>query len=359
MPHYEVVAYARVPAQATAPTFTELDRVPFNAGEHSGGGGISWSRELLSDGSITVSADPTKLPDSIASKLLDLDNNPMELALYRDGVLTQRGPLIAWQVQGRTITLLARGLLYYLRYMRITSTLEYTATEQATIVKGLIDHHQNKDYGNFGLDTSTIASTGVTRTRDFDPVDLVLTHEEIREMAEATDGFDIRVDPSTRAVTLHSPTYGTDKTDLVILDERGIVDPELSSVVTAGQFGSAALVAGINKDGNHISSEQIDTTVRNAWGLAYVSHSVIGVSGQTELDNIAAQTRDIAKVELLQPTKEFSSVTGASYDDFEPGDTVSYEYNPGFGRIKYDGRVKNQFVSIAESGTEKLTIDFV
>ncbi len=135
--------------------------------------------------------------------------------------------------------------------------------------------------------------------------------------------------------------------------------PQLSSVVTAGQFGSAALVAGINKDGNHLTSEQIDATVQAAFGLAYVSHSVIGVSSQTELDAVAGQTRDVAKKELLSPNKEFDSVTGASYDDFEPGDTISFEYNPGFGRIKYDARVKNQFVSVQTSGIEKLTVDFV
>lgn len=95
MPHHEVVVWARVPQQSAAPTFTELDRIQVTGGEAKGGGGLSWSRELYSDGSLTVSADPTKIPDSIGAKLLDLANNPMEIGLYRDGTLVQRGPLIA------------------------------------------------------------------------------------------------------------------------------------------------------------------------------------------------------------------------------------------------------------------------
>lgn len=359
MPHYEVVVWARTPQQATIPTFTELDRIQVHGGLSHEGGGLSWSRELYGDGAITISTDPTKLADSIGTKMLNLATNPMEMGIYRDGTLVQRGPIVGWQVQGKTMNILGRGLLYYLRYMRITSSLSYTSTAQGTIVKALIDHHQSKDYGNFGLDTSTIVATAVTRTRAYEPEELINVNEEIREMAEATDGFDLRVDPVTRDITIHNPTYGTDKSDVVILDERGIVIPNLADVVTAGQFGTAALVAGINKDGVHLSSNQIDTTARNAFGLAYVSHTVIGVSSQTELDGIANQTKNTAKAQLLSPNKEFQSVTGADVASFQPGDTISFEYNPGFGRIKYDARVKNQFVSVGSEGFEKLTVDFV
>lgn len=356
--HYEVVVWSRTPAQATGPTFTELDRIIVSGGD-GGDGGLSWSHGLFDDGSLTVTTDPTKIADSIGPKLLNLATNPMEMGLYRNGTLVQRGPIIAWQLQGKSLVLIARGLLYYIRYMKVTSTLTYSAVAQGTIVKGLIDHHQNKDYGNFGLDTTSISATAVTRTREYEAEDLVDIYDEILEMGQATDGFDIKVDPSTRDITIHNPSVGTDKSDSVILDERTIVVPSVSATIAAGQFATAALTAGINKDGTHLTSAQTDTTARNAWGLAYVAHSVVGVGNQTELDNIASQTVAIVKSQLIGPNKNFDSVTGMDYDAFAPGDTISYEYDTGFGRIKYDARVKQQWVSVTDAGAEQLTVEFV
>ena len=181
MAHYEVVCWSRTPNQAAVPTYAELDGIRI-AGDGSGSGGLEWSHELYGDGSLFVTTDPTLLPSSIATRLLQLDTLPMEMGLYRDSVLVQRGPLVGWQIQDKSLTLNAKGLLYYIRYMKITSALTYTAVAQGTIVKGLIDHHQNKDYGNFGLDTATIAATAVTRTREYEAEDLVPIYEEIFEM---------------------------------------------------------------------------------------------------------------------------------------------------------------------------------
>lgn len=358
MAHYEVVCWSRTPNQAAVPTYAELDGIRI-AGDGSGSGGLEWSHELYGDGSLFVTTDPTLLPSSIATRLLQLDTLPMEMGLYRDSVLVQRGPLVGWQIQDKSLTLNAKGLLYYIRYMKITSALTYTAVAQGTIVKGLIDHHQNKDYGNFGLDTATIAATAVTRTREYEAEDLVPIYEEIFEMGESTQGFDLTVNPSTRVITLTNPSIGTDKSDEVIIDERGIAIPTISGLVTANQFGTAALVAGVNKSGTHLTTNQIDTTARNAFGLAYVAHTAVGVSNQTELDNIGANTVAQAKKQLITPNQDFDSVTGMDYDAFKPGDTISFEYDPGFGRIKYDARVKTQIIRAQNDGSEKITVEFV
>ena len=361
MPYYEVTAFSRTPNAASAPTFVELGPIIISGGEAGGTGGtsgLSWSRELFSDGSIVVTTDPTKVQSSIAERLLDMEGKPTELALYRDGVLRQRGPLIAWQIEGKSLILNARGLLYYCRYMTLTSDQSYNQN-QVLIAKSLIDLHQAKTRGNYGLDTSSMTSAGATRTRAYKASELINVMDEIRELGEAENGFEIDVDPGTRVITCHNPTKGTDKSLLVALDARGIVTPGLSDSVAAGQFGTAAFVAGVVADADALTSESIDTASRDLFGLAYVAHTSMGVPNTGELGNVAVRTRDIAKRSVFIPPKEFFAQPGATVDDFDIGDTITSEYDAGFGSLSYAGRVKNIFVSVQEGGQDKLTVEFI
>lgn len=353
---YEVTLWSRTPQAAAAPTFVELGPIKATGGEE--GGGLAWSKELYSDGSITVATDPTRIEDAIAERLLDLEGKPSELAIYRDGILMQRGPLVAWQVEGKSLILNARGLLYYLRYMTLTTDEEYN-TNQVLIAKSLIDKHQAKTRGNFGLVTTSMTSAGATRTRSYAAADLINVNDEIRELGEADNGFEISIDPTTRVISCHNPTKGTDKSAEVTLDQRGIVTPSFSDSVAAGQFGTAAFVAGVPPESDPVTAESIDTASRDLFGLAYVTHTAVGVPNATEVGQVATRTKDMAKRSVFLPPKEFWAMPDATVLDFDIGDTITAEYNAGFGSVIYVGRVKNMFVSVQEGGQDKLTIEFV
>lgn len=360
MPFYEVVAYARIQAQSAAPTFTELGHIFVTAGSQgqaTESGGLSWSKELYSDGSISVSTLPEVLNDDIGDNLRDMANNPMEIGVFRDGVLVQRGPLIAWQVEGETLVLHARGLSYYLRYMFVTSDLTLSK-DQAFIVQDLIDHHQDKDYGDFGLDASGITSHSQNRAREYKAGEQVNIYEEIRDLAEIDNGFDMVVDPVDRDVDLFNPTKGSVKA-ASILDNRVVTSPNMSDVVTAGRFGSSAFAAGVDSGGALQTAIITNTSVRNNFGLAYVARAVPGIDSVADLTNIATRIRDIVSDELFTPNKKYGSATGVSVDDFDIGDTVTFDYNAGFGRLVYAKRVKNIFVSVTGGNLETLTLDFV
>ena len=344
MPFYEVVAYSRTPVQAAAPTFVELGHIFVTAGSQgqaTESGGLSWSKELFSDG----------------ARLLDMANKPTELGIFRDGVLMQRGPLIAWQIQGETLTLIARGLSYYLRYMFVTSDLTFNQ-DQAFIVRDLIDHHQDKDWGDFGLDTTGITTHSQTREIEYFAGELINIYEEIRDLAEIDGGFDMVVDPDTRDVVLTSPTLGTTKA-ASILDARVIHSPNMSSVVTAGQFGSTGLAGGVDANGVRIQSSSVNTTVRNNWGLSHVGRAVPGADNQAFVDASAIRVKDIVSDELLTPSKKYFSATGISVDDFDIGDTITFDYDAGFGRLTKDVRVQNMFISVTAGNLETLSLDFV
>lgn len=358
MPHYEVTAYKRITAAAAAPTFEEVGPITQASGSRGRGSGLSYSFELFGEGSIEVATSPDDVTQGVAECLVNMETMPMEVAVFRDGILMQRGPLVAWQVEGTSLVLHARGLLYYLRYMTLTTDESYN-TNQVLIAKSLIDKHQAKTRGNFGLVTTSMTSAGATREREYLASDLINVHDEIRALGEADNGFDMRIDPETRVITCHNPQYGTDKSELVSLDQRGIVNPGISDSVVAGQFGSAAFVAGVVNEGDDVTSESIDTATRDAFGLAYVTHTASGVGSTTEIGQVAVRTRDMAKRSVFLPSKEFFAMPDADVFSFDVGDTISSEYNAGFSPLTYIGRVKNKFVSVQEGGQDKLTVEFV
>ena len=359
MPFYEVVAYSRAPQQTTEPSLNELGRIITLGGESSGAsGGLSWSRELCSDGFITVATSPEELIPSVASRMKDLLANPIELYLYRDGVLRQRGPLISWQIEGNTLVLQARGLLYYLRYMVLTSDFTFDK-DQAFIVEDMIDHHQNKDYGDFGLDASGITSHGVTRKRVYKKTELINVQKEIRDMSEADDGFDMDINPTTRAITLHNPQMGTDKSASVFLDARGMTDPNYAYSLAAGRFGTAASASGTSDDNAAKWAEAFATTPRTTFGLAYVTTHVLGATSFDEVQSYADQAVNLARNPYFVPSRNYFPVVGASIDDFDQGDKVSFVFDPGFGEFTIAQDVKSINISVSPDGNEKLNVEFV
>ncbi len=362
MPFYEVVAYARTQQAAAIPTFVELGHIFSVAGSRGGGesqesGGLAWSKELYGDGLISVSTLPEQLNDDIGARLRDMTNKPTELGIFRDGVLMQRGPLIAWQVEGETLVLHARGLAYYMRYMFVTSDLTLSQ-DQAFIARDLIDHHQNKSYGNFGLVTSGITSHSQNRAREYKAGEQINIYEEIRDLGEIDNGFDMVVNPVTRNVVLTSPSKGAAK-PASILDNRVIVSPNLSSVVTAGRFGSAAFTAGVDSAGALQTAIVENAAVKQNFGLAYVARAVPGIDSTSDLTDIATRTSEITGVELFTPNKKYFSATGISVDDFDIGDTITFDYDAGFGRLVINTRVKNMFISVTAGNLELLTLEFV
>lgn len=362
MAFYEVVAYSRTPSGTlnTPPTITELGRIVTLGGKSSGAsGGLGWSRELCSEGFLTVTTEPTSMNSNVGDRLINLDTQPIELGLFRDGVHVYQGPVIAWQLEGTSVVIQSRSLLYYLRYMVLDVDKDYNQ-DQALIVKALIDHFQSTIfYGHFGLVTSGITSHGVTLERHYKRTELINMAKEIHALGESDNGFDVSYTPSTRAINLHNPQRGTDKSTTVFLDGRGITNPNIAVTIAADQFGTVSNVAGHTPDNASIWSQSIDATRQSQWGSAFITSVAMGVATQSELDSIAAQYLALSKDSLLIPSREFFEVTGAGLDDFEPGDKVTFDYDTGFGRLTVARDVKNQNVSVSPEGNEKLNIEFV
>jgi hypothetical protein len=231
--------------------------------------------------------------------------------------------------------------------------------DQALIVKDLIDHHQDKSHGNFGLDTSSITSHGVNRERVYQNTELINIQKEIRDMSEADNGFDMDVDPVDGTVILNNPQMGTDKSATVFLDARGMTDPNYAYSLAAGRFGTASAAAGTSQDNTAKYAQSFEAVERNAFGLAYVTTHVMGVTTQEEVESYAAQASALARNPYFVPSKNYFPVVGATIDDIDQGDTVSFVFDPGFGEFTISQDLKNINVSVSPDGNEKLNVEFV
>jgi hypothetical protein len=346
---YDLVTVARTPQPSGPPALVEVGPIVAPT--------ISWQDDHNRPGFLAFSCTTSKIVDDVKNRLLHLDTSPTEVWLYRNGVLVSAGFISTFQIQGPTLSVTAPGLLGYLSYMAVHADLTYTATDQALIAAGLVNQWQNLAYGHYGIDTSGITTTGVTRDRTYLAAEQHLVDRRLAELGAAANGFDHWVDPATRDLKLASPARGADLTDSVILDGRNITDANIAASVAAGDLASEAY--GLGGDGETVvTSLASNTTLRSTWGRAAVMESFDGVTVQATLDQHTQALLEARDQALFLPGPGLHPVDGASVDDFGVGDTITYEFDAGLGVQSGAFRVAARMVSIDEDGAESMAVSF-
>lgn len=164
-----------------------------------------------------------------------LEDGVHEIGVRRGGQVVWLGPLLTIdEPAGGRIGFGGEGLGAYLRRMHVLAALpgtnddgEYVGDDEVDsglLVKRLVDHHQAKGGGDFGIDTSATATTGVdVENTEVAPSKGANVYGIVTGLAEAdTGGFDWEVTPDTRQLVIHAPRRGIRRRDLV-LDEANIV----------------------------------------------------------------------------------------------------------------------------------------
>ena len=358
-PHYEAVLASRTPNQSASPTLDIVDRIIEL--DH-----IGWSRELNGEGQASVSTRPERVSNDLKPYLQDPDNNPSELWIFREGTQVYAGPVVGIQIQGghNTITLHSRGLLYYLRGWFVTTDLEYVDTDQFTIGKNLVDHWQALDYGNFGIDTSAIGTSGVLRTRRYWRDELPNIGAELAELSQVDNGFDYVVEPDTRDLVFYNPQKGSDKSGIVIVDNRVLMTTSLFIDLTAGDFASEVLATGTGFLEKVVYTTKSNTTLRQNWGRWAVGANFDGVGEQTAtLDDYAQELVDIiskhrfAVGEGEGGGQGFVPVEGLEpVVDIDTGDTITWAYDVGYDLVTLQRDVLTVQVSVGQEGEEQVSL---
>ncbi len=354
----------RNPQESTGPILTAFDEIIHHRK-------LSWSESLDGLGFVAFAIQPDEQSALVRSRLRDISFQGLEVWLYRDNTIVQAGPVIGVQPQGSTHSIICRSLTYYLRYMFVTSDLSYSAVDQYTIGKGLVDHWQALTYGDFGIDTSGIGSSGVNRDAEYKADESPNVFKKLELLADADNGFEFFVDPTTRDLIFTS-RRGSDKSATVIIDERNITSPNAFYSVAAGDFATHAIAIGadVDKTTPVVGTVSGGTPMFN-WGRAGFAIGVDGVSTQAVIDEYAQNLFNAMNHVDFQPSP--SGQGGASGGgagslitsiDVSPtsvgaGDTVTWSYNYGYGVIEVARDIWSKTVNIDDAGTETMTLGFV
>lgn len=355
MTTFDPVLVSRVPALAGTPILTVVDRLVVD--------NISYTTELNRPGSATLSCPVRGLSSTAQGRLNDLKAFPSEVWIYVDSTLAWAGEVQTWQVQGQTLNINCVGLLGYTFRMGVTSDLTYTTIDQFTIAKGLVDHWQALNYGNYGIDTSTVGTSGVTRDRTYLRNELHNIGQRLQELGAVSNGFDIKVDPSTRKLVLTNPQQGTDLSASIVFDNRNIDNASVSVSVAPDDLVSdvAATSTATDTAGNNTTLYSIRTTagVQSSFGRGWAGISFSDVSAQTTLDGHADAYLNARASAMVQPGITIIPRVGADIGGFNVGDTCAYSYDCGVGVQTLTPRLAKVTVTIDSSGEKRMRLDFV
>lgn len=354
MARYTPMLVKRVPAESSGPTLSLVDEIIVHDK-------LTWSTELLTDGGmITFACVPDQQSKEIRDILLDIAEIACEIWLYRNDVMVQAGPIIGVQTQGATIVITVRALAYYLKYMYITANLEYDTIDQYTIGKGLINHWQALDYGNFGIDTSGIGTAGHTRTIKYARDEGPNVYTKLMELSGNVDGFEWYVDPATRDM-IFTDRRGSDKSSSVILDHRAILSPNTHFSVAAGDYTNHAIGIGSAAEGDEVLyGYAVNLQSQAKFGRAGI---IVNVAEADTLNTVLNYASAVIvagdHIHFTPATGSAIPVLGASVPDFDVGDTIHWVYDYGLGKFRVDRDVSKRFVNVSKNGEETMTIELL
>lgn len=351
---YDLVVVARVPQQAAAAQFFDVDPIEWST--------LQWTNSLSNPQELQITCLMAGLTDPVITRLRDLATQPTELWLYRNGRVVFAGPIQTGSVNGESLTLNARGLMTYLSGMFVTSDLVYKATDQFQVVKGLVDHWQALDYGNYGLDTSKITNSGVTLDVTYLKSELHNIGQRIIDLGKTATGFDVEVDPVTRQVQLWYPQKGVDRSsgeDAVVFDARNIASSNIMFSVTPNDVASEAFGTGTanSSDGN-LYGTAANLDLRAKYGRSGVSGTFSSVPDQSTLDTFVQALVNARNAALMVPGPEARDTPDADIGSYGVGDTILYQPNELL-TISSAYRIRKQTVKVASTGQETLSLEFV
>lgn len=354
MSTFAITLAARVPQSSGPPLLAEVDRLVAKT--------IRYTEELNRPGSATLGCPIRSMSSAVKARLNNLAEFPSEAWIYSDDQLVWAGEVQTLGIQDQAVMLNCAGLLGYTFRMGITSDLNYPATDQFLIAKGLIDSWQSQPYGHYGLDTTSIGTSGVVRDREYVASELHNIGMRLHELGRVINGFDIHVDPATRAVVLHYPTRGVDLSASIILDRLNIDSASIAASVAPEDLVSDVTATGTGSGPDNeqftIISNRSDEDLRESYGRSWGSQNFDGVSVQGTLDGSADAYLGARSGQFFQPGLTIIPRIGAEPGDFHAGDILGYAFDAGLGMQTGNFRVGKINVTVGEDGKERMGLEF-
>lgn len=353
VPLYEVMVVGRVPAMSGPPTFLEVEPIDWAK--------LTWSSTLSKRQGLAVTCKTASITEPIAQRLRTPDRLPTELRVSRNGRRVFAGPLLGGGRNGDEITLECGGLLTYLEWMIVAADLRFDQVDQFGIAAALIDQWQALDFGHFGIDTSSVGTSGVLRDRSYVRDEIHQVGRRVEELGAVRDGFDAEIDPTTRKLQLWYPGKGVDRSigdDAIVFDGRSIDDQTAMFSIAPGDLASDAFGTGSKSGGEAVLwSTQFNADLRAAFGRSAVTGSY-DVELQGTLDDYVGGLLDARDQPLRAPGRKVRVPVDADLDSYDVGDRITYELDDLLG-IGGTFRIRSRTVDVDRTGAESVDLEFV
>lgn len=353
-PDYELLVIARVPAAAGPPTFLVVDPILWTS--------LDWTTELSKPQTLTVTCALSTVSEAVLQRLRGPAALATELWLLRDGQIVFAGPLTAGRRQGEELTLNADGLLAYLGRMVVYADLVFSQVDQFAIVKALVEHWRARPYGDFGIDTSAVGTSGVLRDATYLKTELHKVLQRVQEMGQRINGFDVDVDPASRQLQLWFPTRGVDRSageDAIVFDSRNITTASTMFSVAAEDVATVAFGTGTStSDAGALYGSATNAELLAQYGASGVTATWDSVSEQPTLDGHVAGLLAARGAALFVPGPDVRVTPDADISAYGAGDTVRYELDDQLG-IAGSFRLRSVRVQVSASGLETVSPTFV
>jgi hypothetical protein len=349
---YELICVARIPQPSGVPTFVQVGSILWD--------GLNYTEALSSIPTLQASTQVSTLSAEVIQRLANLRQLPCELWLYREGEIIFSGPLTVWNTQSETLTMQAMGAIGYMNYWTVDSDQVFSNVDQFTIVKTLIDLWQNSTYGNFGLVTSNIGTSGITRDATYLKTENNNIGQRIFELGQRDHGFNISVDPTTRQVQLWYPQQGIDRSDgedSVTFDQLSITSNDVAASVAPGDVASDVL--GITTGtSDPLWATVFNPDIRAQFGRTSVTGSFDGVTDAGTLNDHLQGLLNARNDTLLVPGPKLRVAPETALGKYGIGDTVVYRLHVRLG-VEGTYRIRKRSVSVERNGVEEVTLEFV
>lgn len=348
---YDLVMMSRIPSASGPPTFLAVDAIPWSS--------LAWAEELSKPQRLDVSVSMANLSDAVLRRLINARDMPTELHLYRGSQLVFAGPFMNAQRQAETITMYAQGLLGYARYWIVEEDLVFSQVDQFTIVKDLIDHWQGLEYGHFGIDTSQVTTSGMLRDATYLAKENHNIGQRIEELGKRINGFDVDVDPITRALRLYHPIKGVDRSageDAIVIDSSNVTNGDVAWSVGPDDVASEAYGSGTSNDVS-LRAHASNLDLRAQFGRVGVASSFDGVSVQDTLDGHTQALLDARAEPLFIPGPDVRVTPDTDPTMYGVGDTVAYVLTDRLG-VQGAFRIRKRTIKVSNTGRELASFEF-
>jgi hypothetical protein len=351
-PVYDLAVVLRIAQPVGPPMFVEVDSIRWES--------LSYTTTLSRPQDLAATCLVASQPGEVLQLLKPPTDAPLELWLTRDGKMVFAGPLYTYEVSGDKLTLNARGLLSYLRRMRIRADRTFTQVDQFTMVQTMVDQWQAAEYGHFGIDTTAVGASGVLRDGTYLRDELHDVGQRVEELGARINGFDLEVDPSTRRLQLWYPVKGVDRSkgeDAVVFDAQSLASADVSYSVSPDDWASEVFATGTGTEQTLFVS-LVNTELLSRIGRSAVSGTFDGVSRPETLTAHAQAMLDARAEALVVPGPTARITADTDLDSYSVGDTVWFEA-PGPLGVEGAFRLRAQTVNVTKAGQETITIEFV